>query len=325
MGRNRDYYARHLVGAVKPPGSVSLAALARYPSPLRYPGGKGKVSNFLKALVVENDLSEHEYVEPYAGGASVALSLLYEDYVPSIHINDLNPGVFAFWRLAVEDPGKLCEWINSVSLTIDEWRIQRAIYQDVNSTLDQLGFATFYLNRTNRSGIISRGSVIGGMNQTGRWTIEARFNRIGLIERIRKIERFRSRITISRLDAQELLRRLDGENRKRFYYLDPPYYVKGGRLYDNAYDPHDHLHLSKDVAKLQQPWVISYDAAPEIIEMYKRFDGLSYLLPYSASGAASGAEVMYFSQDLRIPYGVQSPTEVSNTKLRNLLRGTTLF
>jgi DNA adenine methylase len=304
---------------------VSPGILARYPSPLRYPGGKGKISNFLKALVVENDLSGCEYVEPYAGGASVALSLLYEDYVPSIHINDLNRGVFAFWRLAVEDSDKLCHWIESVPLTMDEWQRQRELYNDEDVDLDLLGFATFYLNRTNRSGIISRGSVIGGTEQTGRWTIDARFNRQGLVERVRKIERFASRITVTRLDAQVLLHQLDSENRQRFYYLDPPYFVKGGRLYDNAYEAADHLSLFRDLAKLQQPWIISYDSAPEIVGLYKDFAGLNYSLQYSASGSAFGSEVMYFSPGLRVPLGVESPVDISGRKLRHLLQASALF
>ena len=257
------------------PGGV----LARYPSPLRYPGGKGKVANFLKVLVIENELFDFEYVEPYAGGASVALSLLFEDYVQTIRINDLNPGVYAFWRLATQSADKLCRWITDASLTIDEWNHQRCIYNDESADPDELGFATFYLNRTNRSGIISRGSVIGGVAQTGRWVIDARFNRSALIARIQKIARFAGRIIVSRCDAEALLGQLANDGVDRLYYLDPPYFVKGSRLYDNGYEAADHRRLRSILGETRQPWLISYDSAPEIVKMYQGFSGLSYTLP----------------------------------------------
>jgi DNA adenine methylase len=221
------------------------APLNRYPSPLRYPGGKGKIANYIKLVFIENDLSGYDYVEPYAGGASVALSLLYEDFVTNIQINDVNRSVFAFWDAAVNRADAFCSRISRTSATTEEWHRQKAVQTASSPDPDDLAFSTFFLNRTNRSGIIARGGMIGGLDQTGQWRLDARYNKAELCKRIEKISRFRSRITVTRLDAAELIRRVNRSGNQRvFLYLDPPYYVKGEGLYDcivrcGARDPGD--------------------------------------------------------------------------------------
>jgi DNA adenine methylase len=298
---------------------ASSVPLARYPSPLRYPGGKGRVANFLKLLLINNSLVGIDYLEPYAGGASVALTLLFEEYIGHAHINDLNAGVFSFWQFLLRRPDQLCSRISSVSLTIDEWQRQKAILKDPSSEPDQVGFATFFLNRTNRSGIIARGGVIGGNRQEGAWKIDARFNRTALIARIGKISRFSPRITVTQRDAAQLLRSEARRKTPRFLYLDPPYYVKGAYLYDNSYRHGDHLAISRSIQNLRSPWVVSYDAAPEILEMYEECASLRYVLGYSASTASRGAEVMFFSPGMEIP-DVISPTSVSSSMIEGRLR-----
>ena len=116
--------------------------LDRYPSPLRYPGGKGKVANYIKLIFLENELIGHEYVEPYAGGASVALSLLYEDYSPHIHINDINLGVYCFWFSVLNRTDELCAKIDETPVTVEEWHRQRTIYAtatDYNEPISSSG------------------------------------------------------------------------------------------------------------------------------------------------------------------------------------------
>ncbi len=276
---------------------------SRYPSPLRYPGGKGKVANYVKLLLLQNDMLGVDYVEPYAGGASVGLSLLFEDYASTIHINDLNRSVHAFWHAALYQTDELCALIRTARLEVDEWERQRALQDDLSVSGLQLGFSTFYLNRTNRSGIISGGGVIGGKAQDGTWKIDARFNREDLIQRIRKVSRFSSRIRLTRSDAYELLSDLstvepDGST---FVYLDPPYFVKGEGLYDNFYEPSDHRRIAEAVQDLSCPWLISYDAAPQILDLYKAQRSLRYSLLHTASSTRLGSEVMFFSPELILP------------------------
>lgn len=286
----------------------------RYLSPLRYPGGKAKVANFLKILLLENGLTGADYVEPYAGGASVALSLLFEDYVSTVQVNDLNTGVHAFWQAALHETDAFCGLIEKAPLTVEEWRRQRVLaFGDTVSPLER-GFATFYLNRTNRSGIIS-GGVIGGLDQTGPWKIDARFPRDELVRRVRKAARFRTRITVTQRDTLALLTETTGEHGRRFYFLDPPYYAKGERLYDNFYDHDDHVAIRQAVGMLQQPWAVSYDAAPEIMRMYAAYPSLRYSLSYSASTRHLGAEVMFLAPQLAVPE--ESPAGVSPGRVDN--------
>jgi DNA adenine methylase len=279
-----------------------------FPSPLRYPGGKGKVANFMKLVMLENGLIGSHYVEPYAGGASVALSLLFEEYAAHIHINDLDRSVAAFWRVVLERTDELCALVQRVKVDMDERERQRAV-QDATDPDDlELGFSTFFLNRTSRSGII-RGGVIGGWDQTGKWKIDARFNRPDLIQRIQRVARFASRITVTEEDAASFLRKRLPSIPSPFVYLDPPYYVKGEGLYRNFYEHDDHEEIHALVEALPVPWVVSYDAAPEIWSLYESVAGIRYGLHYTAQQRYIGSEAMFFSGDLSIP-AVESPAHV---------------
>ena len=279
-------------------------------SPLRYPGGKGKVSNFIKLLMLENGLVGREYYEVYAGGASVALALLYEQYASHIHINDLNRSVHAFWRAALEDTDALCKLIFDTPVTIDEWMRQKSVQKAESPDTLDLAFSTFFLNRTNRSGIISAG-VIGGKEQKGHWSLDARYNKNDLIARIKKLARHRSRITITGIDATLFLEiSLRQSARPCFAYLDPPYYVKGQGLYEHFYQHDDHVNIASIVRSLNCPWVVSYDAVPEVMALYSEYSQIEYDLSYSAQNRYSGNEVMFFSSDLDIADLESSPAQV---------------
>jgi DNA adenine methylase len=273
----------------------------RYASPLRYPGGKGKLANYIKLILLQNGLVGADYVEPYAGGASVGMSLLFEDYAGHVYINDLNRGVYAFWQAVLANADELCARIEAVQVTIREWEHQREIHRDVSSSCMDLAFATFFLNRTNRSGIVS-GGVIGGLDQRGPWKIDARFNKLALVRRIRKIHRFRSRITLTQIDAVRFLPRwCEPSQRTALVFLDPPYFVKGEGLYDNFYTEADHASIAQLVRRLRHPWLVSYDAAPEILRLYAGETGRRYVLSYSAAARHRGSEVMFSSSDLSLP------------------------
>src|SRR6266576_3643204 len=224
-------------------------------SPLRYPGGKKSLALFIMRLLDANDLTDIEYAESHAGGASIALALLFGEYASTIHINDLSRVVYAFWYCVLNDCEVLCRRIERVNVTMREWRRQRAVYERSDTAdLDELGFAAFFLNRTNRSGIIN-GGVIGGLNQDGRWSLDARFNKADLIQRIRRIGRYNSRIRLYQLDALEFTDRTVcnlGRNSLSFY--DPPYIVNAAdELYLNDYEIADHVALSERIERLRTP------------------------------------------------------------------------
>lgn len=286
-----------------------------YPSPLRYPGGKGKLANFIKLVMVENGLVGADYVEPYAGGAAVALSLLFEEYADHVHINDVNHGISTFWKVVLNETDELCQRIEHATLDVDEWDRQREIQRKPDADDVDLAFSTFFMNRTNRSGIIS-GGIIGGRDQRGRWTIEARWRPQDLIDRIQKIGRFRNRITVTSLDAAEYLTDVVPGLSEPFLYLDPPYYRKGRRLYDDFYEHSDHAQIAELVLALNVPWVVSYDAAPEVQELYEATEYLAYGLNYTARHRFVGSELMFFGEDLRIP-NVPVPASVKLADVGN--------
>jgi DNA adenine methylase len=283
----------------------------QFNTPLRYPGGKGKLTDFIKLVFEQNNLLDGHYVEPYAGGAGIAITLLLHSYASCVHLNDLNPAVHAFWHSVLNEPDQLCRLVRDAKLNMKEWHRQKAI---LNTPLEhtelELGFATFFLNRTNRSGII-QGGVIGGKNQDGNWKLDARFNRGDLIQRIENIAMYRSRIRLYNLDAADLIKKvIPSLPFKTLVYLDPPYYVKGKGLYENHYTHDDHVKVSKIVAtRLKRPWIVSYDHTPAIVNMYPGFQSIVYGLNYSAQNRYEGAEVMFFSNKLDVP-DVENPSKL---------------
>ena len=270
-------------------------------SPLRYPGGKLKVVDYIKRVFEANDLFDGVYIEPYAGGASVALSLLFSEYAHSIRINDIDLSIYAFWHSVIHDTDALCRMIAETPVNMDVWHRQRDI-QKYKETVDllTLGFSTFFLNRANRSGILSAGAI-GGQHQTGRFPITARFNKKDLIGRIQNIAEYADRIVLTNLDAVELLGSLSSITEKSLCYLDPPYYVKGRDLYLNYYEDKDHQQIADAVARYPHKWIMSYDAVPFIKDLYRTYRQCEYHLSYSAGNPAKGREVMIYSDELVVP------------------------
>ena len=288
---------------------MSKISLRRYPSPLRYPGGKGKVANYVKMLFIHNNLVGYDYVEPYAGGAGVALSLLYEEYASHVYINDLDQSVFAFWYAVLNETDELCQRIANTAVTMKEWERQKEVQRTMDADRMDLAFSTFFLNRTNRSGIIE-GGVIGGRDQEGPWKLDARYNAEALTARIRKVARYRNRITLNQMDAAAYIREvIKGLSQRTFTYFDPPYYIKGEGLYENSYRDEDHEKVAELVRSVAQPWIVSYDAVPRILGLYEGLNRITYSLSYSAADRYRGSEVMFFSRDLKLP-DVPSPANI---------------
>lgn len=281
----------------------------RHYSPLRYPGGKGRLAPFVRTLFERNNLVDGHYVEPYAGGAAVGLSLLLLEYASRIYINDISKPVYLFWKAVLEDTDALCRKIRDKQVTPEEWKRQRNIvfhYHDHSCV--SVAFAFFFLNRTNRSGIIHSGGMIGGNHQTGNWKIDARYNKPELIGRIETIATYSNRIHASNKDAEAFLKTtVPSLPDKSLTFLDPPYFTQGQSLYENHYQPADHIRLAGMVKKsLRQNWIISYDNHPRIRKAYCGCKKLVYSLPYSAARKYEGSEVMFFSDRLHVP-PVKSP------------------
>lgn len=271
-------------------------------SPLRYPGGKGKVANYFKQVFHDNLLYDGVYVEPYAGGASVALSLLFNEYASTIVINDIDRSIFGFWHSVLHKTDELCRLINDTPVTIKTWDIQREIQKNKQRQgLLKVGFSTFFLNRTNRSGILNAG-IIGGRQQIGNWKIDARYNKKDLIARIQRIALYKDKIELHNSDAVELVKSLRKTlPSKTLFYFDPPYYVKGKDLYLNYYEDKDHQEIASEIGKLKkQKWIVTYDNVLQIKNLYTDFRQVKYTLNYSAAQPSRGQEVMIFSDNMYI-------------------------
>lgn len=276
--------------------------MANY-TPLRYPGGKGRFADYIAELIELNGISGGHYVEPFAGGAGVALALLFSEHVKHIHINDIDRNIYSFWYSVLNNTDELCKLIHDTQVTVDVWLQQREVKRnpDQASALE-LGFATFFLNRTNRSGILN-GGIIGGLDQTGNWKIDARYNKEGLVRRIEKIALFSGRISLTDKDTCDfIVEDLPSIKQHSLIYFDPPYYVKGGQLYQNHFKHEDHEKLAKHIASIKNhKWLVSYDNVPEIKDLYKEFRQEEFSLSYSARSYRKGNEVMIFKDGLTCP------------------------
>ncbi|MCE7009543.1 DNA adenine methylase [Kibdelosporangium philippinense] len=269
-------------------------------SPLRYPGGKGSLYSRLKSFVRANDLTQGTYVEPYAGGAGAALALLVTGQVQRIVINDLDPAVYAFWSAVVAEPARFTERITKAELTVKEWSRQKELYLDPSADPFELGFATFYLNRTNRSGVLN-GGPIGGMDQTGNYKIDARFNKETLTERIRVIGLHARRISVTNTDGIKVIKK-HARRPSTFIYADPPYFDKAGSLYLNSFGDDDHAKLAECLnGYADTKWVLTYDNVSQVKDLYSDRRSSLFSLNYSAHRVVKTKEIMVFSDGLVVP------------------------
>ena len=280
----------------------TIKPILRFASPLRYPGGKTRLASKL-AEVIKGNFERNEkviLVEPYAGGAGASLALLFNGRVDRIIINDLDDAINAFWKVAVFDTDYLIEKVKNTEITVAEWKKQKVIYASSQHDHD-LAFATLFLNRTNRSGIMS-GGPIGGMGQLSKWKVSARFKKETIINRLNEIKKFKSKINIYKLDGVKLLKRLEKHKKisQYFIFLDPPYFKKAQSLYLNHYNNKDHEKLSKFLEQSSlKKWIMTYDDVSDIRKLYTKMDKRKFAIQHSAYKSKIGKEIMIFSEGLK--------------------------
>lgn len=269
-------------------------------TPLRYPGGKAKLYNYISELIASNFEHAPVYVEPFAGGAGLALKLLLTNKVSEIYINDFDPAIWALWVSILNHPLEMINRIEHADLSIEEWRRQKQIYlqQDLLDPVS-LGFATLYLNRVNRSGIILA-NPIGGLKQDGNYLIGCRFNKEALKKQVNTIHENSDRIHLFNEDAKIFIERIDREIQNGMIYLDPPYVQKGHQLYKNSFKEDDHASLRDAVMRLTNRWIVTYDDCPLIEELYASSLQVKFNLNYSVQTVRKGTEIAIFSDDLLV-------------------------
>jgi DNA adenine methylase len=278
----------------------------KFASPLRYPGGKACLAGFLADVIEMNDLRGCVYYEPYAGGAGAALSLLRDGVVSKIYINDADDRVNAFWVSALDESERFVDRVLSAPLTMKEWKRQREVCTNPGAhDRFNVGFAAFYMNRCNRSGVLTGAGPIGGLEQKGKWKLGVRFSREPLAERILKLASVRDQIHITHLDAIDFLKStlpLGRDRRKVFVYLDPPYVHKGQRLYLNSYETRDHAQLARYIkGQRTLPWIMSYDDTDVVRDLYCDQQLTSLPIRYSLQTKRSAKELIIAPHRVELP------------------------
>jgi len=265
------------------------------------------MADLLRRIRSLNQLGEFDLAEPFAGGAGASLSLLFQEEVPRIHLNDADPALFDFWWTLKNRPVPFLKMIDTINIDMQEWERQRTIYKE-KKTLSRLkrGFSAFFLNRCNRSGIIMNGGPIGGMTQSGKWKIDARFNRENLRRRCERISEYRDRIFITGEDGLGFIKSIN--QKKTLLFIDPPYFVKGSLLYLNLIGPKYHEELAEELRSSQESkWVLTYDDCSEIRRLYQGWANIrAFSLRYAAAERRQGREILITPKDMSLPGSQES-------------------
>jgi DNA adenine methylase len=278
--------------------------MANTDTPLRYPGGKTQLAPFVSELLRCNGLHQCVYSEPFAGGAGIACRLLLNGTIAEAWINDIDPGIYAFWFSVLNSTDELCDRIERAKVELPEWHRQRRVHATERTNLLKLGFATFFLNRTNRSGILT-GGVIGGLEQTGNYAIDCRFGKEELIRKIRRIALYKEQVKLTCVDARKYIgTHLKKLPKHALVNVDPPYYRAGPDLYTNAYQHKDHLALAKQVREMPHRWMLTYDDVPQIRAMYLGLPQYGKTLTYTAQVKRAAVELLVLSKNLHVPYSL---------------------
>ena len=276
---------------------------------LRYPGGKSSLYGFLSQVISLNKMENCTYIEPYAGGAGAAIKLLLREMVGGIILNDADCHIINFWKSVLYRTDEFLRRLHDTPVDIKEWHSQHDVLFNPKKgkSIDELdsGFAAFFLNRCNWSGILNA-RPIGGLKQKGKWKISERFNKKTLVGKIKKIAAHNQRVRVFNMDALQFLQSLTNlteiDLNSCLVYLDPPYYIKGPSLYRIYYDHDDHLKLANHIKNESRfKWLLSYDDASPVHNMYKGFSRNVFNLSYFAHSLKIGRELIMASHDCLLP------------------------
>lgn len=269
--------------------------MAKSLSPLRYPGGKSKIYEKVKNLIVANGYTDRTYVEPFSGGFGIGINLLTEGVVKKAILNDYDSHIYNFWFSVLYDTENILRLITDTPITIEERERQKLNYRDDNADPLCDGFATLFLNRVNFSGVI-KGGPIGGLTQEGTYKLNCRFNKEDIRRKIETIAKLKGKIKLYNKDAGYLIRmHLMKMKSPLFLNIDPPYVMKGNQLYTNFFTEGDHLNLERVVAKHldeEFPWIITYDDCTLIRDLYKQFHIREYGITHNVGGSVRGTELV---------------------------------
>lgn len=272
-------------------------------SPLRYPGGKNKLYPLVKLIINKNGCNSCNsiYIEPFVGGGGLSLALLFNEDVETIVINDYDKAIYSVWRAIMTETDKFINLIKKTPVTIEEWHHQKLIYLNYNNKYSlELGFATFFLNRTNRSGILKAGPI-GGYSQKGKYKIDCRYNKERLVQKVLRIAENKNKIKLYNYEIRTFIKKIIPLYKNCFVYFDPPYFNKGKELYQNFFSKQDHEDIASLIKNVKSSWLLTYDNSTTIKEMYKEYDIKKYRVTYSLANTGEAEEIILTSNPLLWP------------------------
>lgn len=274
-------------------------------SPLRYAGSKRKIFNYLERILAHNNLVPKVLVEPFVGGGSIFLNFLSRHDNSKAIIADKDELVFSFWKVLFANPDYLVNFIKKTKVnlkTFDHYRYVASHPTKFNRK--KLAKACLFLNRTSFSGILNNSAgPIGGRAQKSPYKIDCRFGRENLIKKIKEISVFKDRVVVLPHSWEEVLKYTTDEHRKEklLFYFDPPFYKKADQLYRYYFDENAHTKLRDKLMKLKHSWILSYDRAREIQNLYSEFARINVSMPYSINSPAKRLEKEFIITPLKLP------------------------
>lgn len=242
-------------------------------SPLRYPGGKSKVIDQIYARLIPEKLET--FVELFAGGASLGLSLLDAGKIKNLILNDLAPLVHNFWNVVLREPEVLIRYIRNDLPDMDRyWRAKANIkeaYPAEGQPDADLAYDFLLLNRLSFGGILSANPICGrnGSDED----LRQRWNPESLVKRIEHIVGMRDHITLYRQSAESLfLEQIGWYPERTTIFVDPPYTTAGKLLYGMTFQD-GHRDLADALNEFFRCWpgpdiIITYDDSPMVRELY---------------------------------------------------------
>jgi len=243
-------------------------------SPLRYPGSKATFLKVVLEFIEVHGLKGREIVEPYAGSGIVSLSLVAKNLVSHATLVERDPLLYSFWKAVFEHTDALLSSIEEINVNMDTWHELRVLLKHKipeDKLIPDLALACLFFNRTNFSGVLHSGPI-GGKNQSSDYKLDCRFNKKDIISRIRQISSLRDGVSVKFGDALEFLQKANIQNNeKRFFYVDPPYFKQGRKLYRYYYKVIDHKRLYDILSVATFPWLLSYDKHEFIELLYDGF------------------------------------------------------
>jgi DNA adenine methylase len=267
-GKQLELFTSKIQGGVKP---INVAQV-RQLSPLRYPGGKTWLVPEVRNWLFLAKRKPSIFIEPFAGGAMAGLTVAAEDLADRVFLAELDKDVAALWKTIFQGTTADVRWL---SQSIKSFNVNLTNVRQMIGSEPELprarAFRTIIKNRMQRGGIMAAGAGLVKSGEAGRG-LHSRWYPETLVKRIEAIHSLKDRIDFEHGDAFDIIGRF-AEDSNAYFFIDPPY-TAGGKKAGNRLYTHnevDHEGLFALVSKIRGSAMLTYDDAPEVRKLAKRY------------------------------------------------------